>query len=78
MSKDPVKIKDRIWTPDLTPFMGTTTYGSHYPKKVPHKQEKKPTVEVSFPDGYGFNGQTTYGNSFTEKPLQMAQSYKPE
>ena len=41
VSKDPIKIKDRIWTPDNTPFMGSTSYGSHFPKKTPNNHEKK-------------------------------------
>lgn len=78
VSKDQIKIKDRMWTPDFTPFMASTTYGAHFPRKTPNKHDKKQPVECNFPEGYGFNGQTTYGNSFTEKPLQRAQSYKPE
>lgn len=78
VSKDPIKIKDRMWTPDNTPFLGSTTYSNHFTKKNPNKHEKKKQVQYDFPSGYGFDGNTTYGNSFVEKPLQRAQSYKPE
>ena len=78
VSRDSIRIKDRIWTPDMTQFMGSTTYGNSFPKKMPNAHKKKHEPEYSFPEGYGFNGQTTYGNSFAEKPISRAQSYKPE
>lgn len=36
--KEPVNIKDKIYTPDNQPFDGDTTYKSHYVKKAtnPH------------------------------------------
>lgn len=56
MPKEPIKNKDKIWTPDTTPFEGDTTYKTSYPKKIPNKHEKKKDPEYSFPDGYKFNG----------------------
>ena len=77
VAKEPIKIKDKIWSPDQTPFMGETTYKSCFPKKAPNKHAKRIDPECVYPDGYGFNGQTTYGNSFSGKQMPRSQSCKP-
>jgi hypothetical protein len=76
--RDPIKNKDKIYTPSNQPFDGSTTYKDHYIKKDPNTHDKKRSPEYDFPPGYKFNGSTTYNNSYTEKPFEPAKSYKPE
>lgn len=75
---DPIKNKDKIYTPDNQPFDGDTTYKSHYIKKNTNPHEKKKSEDYQFPPGYKFNGSTTYGNDYIEKPFDPTKSCKPD
>jgi hypothetical protein len=39
--RDPVKIKDKIYTPSNEPFLGESTYTASYPKKTPNPHQPR-------------------------------------